>query len=50
MSGTKHCILARDEAALLKRRAEIAGLFVRNDRAGIMMRHEVWADDLVKRE
>src|SRR5512132_1169097 len=49
MAGTEQRILARDKAPLFKRRAEVAGLFVRNDRAGIVMRPEVFAHDLVKR-
>src|SRR5215831_19706364 len=48
MAGTEQRILARDQATLLKRRAEVAGLFVRHDCAGIMMRREVFAHDLVK--
>ena len=50
MAGTEQRVLARDQAALLKRRAEVAGLLVRHDRAGIVMRREVLADDLVKRD
>ena len=51
MAGTEQRVfLVRDQAALLQRRAEVAGLLVRHDRAGIVMRHEVLADDLVKRE
>ena len=38
-----------DQAALLERRAEIASLLVGDDRAGIVMRREVLADDLIKR-
>src|SRR5436190_21677476 len=50
MTGTEQRILARDKAPLLKRSAEVAGSLVRHDRAGVMMRHEVLAHDLVKRE
>ena|SRR6266566_4406187 len=50
MAGADQRVLARDEAALLKRRAEVEGLLVPHDRAGIVMRHEVLARDLVKRE
>ena len=51
MAGAEQRVfLARDEAALLKRRAEVVGLLVRHDRAGVVMRHEVLAHDLVKRE
>ena len=50
MAGTEQRILARDQAALLKRRAEVVGLLVRHDRAGIVMRREVLAHDLVKRD
>ena len=39
-----------DQAALLERRAEVAGLLVGDDCAGIVMRREVLADDLVKRD
>ena len=49
MAGTEQRILARDEAALLKRRAEVACLLVPHDRAGVVMCHEVLAHDLVKR-
>ena len=51
MAGTEQRILTvRDQAALLERRAEVAGLLVRDDRAGIVLCREVLADDLVKRE
>ena len=50
MAGTKQRILARDQAALVKRRAKIAGLLIRHDRAGIVMGREVFAHDLVKRD
>ena len=42
MAGTEQRILARDQTPLLKGRAEVAGLLVRHDRAGIMMRREVF--------
>ena len=48
MTGTEQRIFARDKAPLLKRSAEVAGSLVRNDRAGVVMRHEVSADDFVK--
>jgi hypothetical protein len=48
MTGTKQRILARDQAALLKRRAEVTGLLVGYDNTGIVMRYEVLAHDLVK--
>ena len=48
MAGTEQCILTRDKAARLKRCARVAGLFVRHDCAGIVMRCEVFAHDLVK--
>ena len=50
MDRTEQRILAGDQAPLLKCRAEVAGLLVRHDRAGIVMRHEVLAHDLVKRD
>jgi len=50
MAGTEQRIIARDQAPLLKRRAEVARLLVRHDCAGIMMRGEVFAHDLVKRD
>src|SRR5213595_2646225 len=50
MRGAEQRVLARDEAALLKRRAEVEGLLVAHDRAGIVMRHEVLARNIVKRE
>ena len=51
MAGTEQRVfLARDQAALLQRRAEVAGLLVRHDRAGIVIRREVLAHDLVKRD
>ena len=46
--GTEQRVLAGDEAALLKRRAEVVGLLVPYDRAGVVMRSEVSAHDLVK--
>src|SRR6266498_4786149 len=50
MAGAEQRVLAGDEAPLLKRRAEVGGLLVPHDRAGVVMRHEVLARDLVKRE
>ena len=51
MAGTEQRVfLVRDQAALLKRRAEVVGLLVCHDRAGIVLRREVLADDLVKRD
>ena len=50
MDRTEKRILAWNEAPLLKRSAEVAGSLVRYDRAGIVMRHEVLAHDLVKRD
>src|SRR5205814_893839 len=50
MAGTKKRILARDQATLFKRGAEVAGLLVRYDGAGIVMRHKVFAHELVERE
>jgi hypothetical protein len=48
MAGTEQRILARDQAPLLKRRAEVAGLLVCHDRAGIVIRHKVFAHEFVK--
>src|SRR4029453_5701817 len=48
--GAEQRVIGRDEAALLKRRAEVDGLLVPHDCAGIVMRHEVLAHDLVNRE
>ena len=39
-----------NQAALLEGRAEVVGLLVGDDCAGIVMCREVLADDLVKRE
>jgi hypothetical protein len=50
MAGAEQRVLARDEAALLKRRAEVVGLLVPHDRAGVVMRHELLAHDFVKRD
>ena len=51
MAGAEQRVLTFwNQAALLKRRAEVAGLLVRHDCAGIVMRREVLADDLVKRD
>jgi hypothetical protein len=50
MAGAEQRVLARDEASLLKRRAEVAGSLVRHDGARVVMSHEVLARDLVKRE
>src|SRR5207237_4173793 len=49
MAGAEQRVLARDDAALRKRRAGVAGLLVRHDRAGVVMRHEILAHDLIKR-
>src|SRR4030095_6036888 len=48
--GAEQRIVARDQAPFLKRRSEVAGLLVRHDRAGVVMRREVLAHDLVKRD
>src|SRR5260370_42343811 len=51
MAGAEQCVLlARDQAALLKRRAEVVGLLVPHHRARVMLRREVSANDFVKRE
>src|SRR5262245_44671597 len=50
MDRTEYRVLACwNETALLKRRAKITSLLVRNDRAWIVMRRQVFAHDLVKR-
>ena len=50
MTGTEQRVFARDQATLLKRRAEVAGLLIPYDLAGIVVCHEVLAHNLVKRE
>ena len=51
MAGAEQRIfLVRDQAALFKRRSEVAGLLVGDDRAGVLLRREILADDLVKRK
>ena len=50
-AGTEQRVLTYgNQAALLERRAEVVGLLVGYDRAGVVMRHEVLADDFVKRD
>src|SRR5262249_45011381 len=50
MAGTKQRVVAiRDQAALLKRRAEVSSLLVCHDGTRIVMRREVFAHEFVKR-
>jgi len=50
MAGTEQRFPGRDQAALLKRRAEVARLLVPNDCARVVLRLEILAHELVKRE
>ena len=51
MAGTEQRVfLVRDQAALLQRCTEVVCLLVCDDRAGIVLRREVSADDFVKRD
>src|SRR4029453_14691920 len=50
MAEAEEPLPGRHQTALLKSRAEVTGLLIPNDRAGVVMCHQVLAHDFVKRE